>query len=455
MGEVYLATDVGLEGQGTRPVAIKLIRGARAQDSDTYARFVREMHIAEKFDHENIVQVLTHGKTEQQVPFLVMNFIDGGSLLDKLRESPLTASQTLDFGMQICTALMVAHHNGIVHRDIKPSNILLKKERYPRVRWVAKLSDFGLARWVEDPQHSMDRNIGTIGYRSPEQRKGSTIDARSDIYSLGATLFHSITGQIPEGLLVDDDLQEPIRSIIRKALATKPADRYQTAQEFYQALQRAFQDLRTTSSKSATPTSSTTAQGEKTTQSPSIPPSAKPKVAQTTSPTPKVSNDSGSTTARNNVTSPLTRLSSPAEFNSTVSCQNLAMTSQTLEEWEHSLIQIVERLGSQLDFPSGCLGLIFLSLLPSYFIFFYFMSNYWGTLLLIHVGLLVVITAIHEFFEKNKLRQAATRLLEEFPPDSPNGKFALERLPMIQTKGDAGKKLADFLLQQTTQQKTG
>ncbi|MEY4568316.1 MAG: hypothetical protein RLY14_3286 [Planctomycetota bacterium] len=456
MGEVYLATDVGLEGQGTRPVAIKLIRGARAQDSDTYARFVREMHIAEKFDHENIVQVLTHGKTEQQVPFLVMNFIDGGSLLDNLRESPLTASQTLDFGMQICTALMVAHHNGIVHRDIKPSNILLKKERYPRVRWVAKLSDFGLARWVEDPQHSMDRNIGTIGYRSPEQRKGSTVDARSDIYSLGATLFHAITGQIPEGLLVDDDLQEPIRSIIRKSLATKPADRYQTAQEFYQALQRAFQDLRTTSSKSATPTSLPTTQSKTASQSLSIPPTAKPKELQAISQTPNVGSDNGIKIASSDVISPITRPLSPAASDSTFASQPLAVASPFPQEWENSLVQLVEKFDNQLDSISLSFGFLsFFGLVPSYFVFLSYMSTYWGTLLLIHVGLFVALCVGLVSFENRKISEAATRLIEEFPPDSPKGKFALERLPMIQTKGDAGKKLADFLLQQTTQQKTG
>ncbi len=453
MGDVYLATDIGLEGQGTRPVAIKLIRGARANDADTYARFVREMHIAEKFDHENIVQVLTHGKTLQQVPFLVMNFIDGGSLLDKLREGPLTTSQTLDFGMQICAALMVAHHSGIIHRDIKPSNILLKKELYPRVRWVAKLSDFGLARWVEDPQHSMDRNIGTIGYRSPEQRQGSTVDTRSDIYSLGATLFHAITGQIPEGLLVDDDLQEPVRSIIRRALATKPADRYQTAQDLYQALQSAFQELRTTSSKAPTATSSPTTQSKTTSPSASIPPSTKPKVAPTSPPTSNVSTNSG--TARSDVSPPQTLPPTPAISYSTVASQPLAVASQSPEEWEHSLVQIVEGLGNRLEVIATTAGLFMLALLPSYFVCLYYISSYWGTLLLIHFGVFVVNIALYTNYENYIIRRTAARLLDNFPLDSPKGKFAIQRLPTLTAKQDASKKLVEFLMKQIASQKTG
>ena len=239
MGQVYLATDVGESGQGARQVAIKLVLGALAGSQQAYERFVQEMHIAEQLDHENIVQVLTHGKTSQGVPYLVMQYVEGGSLLDRIRNTPgqgLSVDEVIDIGMQVCTALMVAHDFGVIHRDIKPGNILVRQERYPRPRLIVKLADFGLARSLETSQHSMSAMVGTFGYRSPEQRSGGSVDVRSDLYSLGATLFHACSGEAPEGPVDWDEIPEVLRLVLRKSLTKKAIDRYAHAGEMYEAL---------------------------------------------------------------------------------------------------------------------------------------------------------------------------------------------------------------------------
>ena len=239
MGQVYLATDVGESGQGARQVAIKLVLGALAGSQQAYERFVQEMHIAEQLDHENIVQVLTHGKTSQGFPYLVMQYVEGGSLLERIRKTPgqgLAVDEVIDIGMQVCTALMVAHDYGVIHRDIKPGNILVRQERYPRPRLIVKLADFGLARSLETSHHSMSAMVGTYGYRSPEQRLGGSVDVRSDLYSLGATLFHACSGEAPEGPVDWEEIPEVLRLVLRKSFAKKAMDRYADAKEMYEAL---------------------------------------------------------------------------------------------------------------------------------------------------------------------------------------------------------------------------
>ncbi|MEY4565224.1 MAG: Serine/threonine-protein kinase PrkC, partial [Planctomycetota bacterium] len=238
MGAVFLATDRGEHGQGARQVAIKFLLDHLASRPDSYARFVREMHTAEQLEHENIVQVLYHGKTNGGAPYLVMQYIDGGSLLDRIRQKGrLEWSEAVEVGLQLCTALMVAHDRGVIHRDIKPGNVLIRQERYPRERVIAKLADFGLARSLELPQHSMSAQVGTFGYRSPEQRQGLEVDARSDVYGLGATLFHALTGEVPEGIVEWEELPEALRPLLRRAMAKRPGDRFGSAREMYESLE--------------------------------------------------------------------------------------------------------------------------------------------------------------------------------------------------------------------------
>jgi formylglycine-generating enzyme required for sulfatase activity len=238
MGAVFLATDRGEHGQGARQVAIKFLLDHLASRPDSYARFVREMHTAEQLEHENIVQVLYHGKTNGGAPFLVMQYIDGGSLLDRIRQKGrLELPEAVEVGLQLCTALMVAHDRGVIHRDIKPGNVLIRQERYPRERVIAKLADFGLARSLELPQHSMSAQVGTFGYRSPEQRQGLEVDARSDVYGLGATLFHALTGEVPEGIVEWEELPEALRPLLRRAMAKRPGDRFGSAREMYESLE--------------------------------------------------------------------------------------------------------------------------------------------------------------------------------------------------------------------------
>ena len=173
---------------------------------------------------------------------MVMQYIDGGSLLERMREvesGRLDENEAIDIGKQLCTALMVAHDRKIIHRDIKPHNVLLRKEMIPSERWIAKLADFGLARLSDAPQNSNSQAAGTFGYRSPEQRdrrNRKTVDARSDIYSLGATLYHTVSGEAPEGIIDLEGVSDGLRRILRRAMANKPEDRFQTAREFYDEL---------------------------------------------------------------------------------------------------------------------------------------------------------------------------------------------------------------------------
>jgi eukaryotic-like serine/threonine-protein kinase len=239
MGQVYLARDLGETGLGRRQVAIKLVLDSLTNSPENHERFAREIRIAEDLEHENIVRIYTHGRSNRGVLFMVMQYVDGGSLLDRLRElasGRFEEDEAIDIGKQMCTALMVAHDRGVIHRDIKPGNVLLKREKIPSERWIAKLADFGLARSLDLPPNSGSYTAGTFGYRSPEQRKNNSVDVRSDIYSLGATLYHLLSGEMPEGPLDWGGISEGFRSIIERAMARRPEDRFQTARGFYDGL---------------------------------------------------------------------------------------------------------------------------------------------------------------------------------------------------------------------------
>ncbi len=184
-GVVYLARDTKLD----RPVAIKFLNDVGAADVE---RFRREARFTASLNNPSIVQVYELGETDEY-PFIVMQYIDGGNLAD----ARLDASGVIRVLRDIAQALKYAHAEGIVHRDIKPENILL--DRGGR----AYLTDFGIARnlhgGVADTISSEGQIMGTPGLMPPEQARGEihAVDARSDIYALGATLYLSLTGHYP------------------------------------------------------------------------------------------------------------------------------------------------------------------------------------------------------------------------------------------------------------------
>jgi len=237
MGAVLLATDRQLK----RKVAIKRILGPMAQSKTALQRFVTEAQSIAKLNHFNIVQVHEFGR-DTEGPFLVLEYVEGGSLLDKLKKGKLEIEEAVDITCQLCDGLAVAHEQGIVHRDIKPANILLTKRGEP------KLTDFGLAR-QETTDHGQTQAgavLGTIDFMPPEQRRDATAaDARSDLWSLAATAYQMITGSSPKVIRLDQ-LPGNLAPVIGKMLEDNPDKRYATAEEFKAELRKGLATVATT-----------------------------------------------------------------------------------------------------------------------------------------------------------------------------------------------------------------
>ncbi len=248
MGVVYRAHQPSLE----RTVAIKLLSSDLIGDPDGVRRFRLEAKSVAKLNHPNIVQVYDI-EEEENLLYLVMEFVDGESLDGLITKSVLTESRCLKIVAEIADALHFAHEKGIVHRDVKPANVLMTSDG--RV----KVADFGLA-YLIDREGGVTRTgflVGSPNYMSPEQATGQKIDRRSDIYSLGVVLFRMLTGRVPfvaessHAVLFMQVQQEPpdpremnkhlslvTRGLVLKALNKKPEARFQTMAEFRDALLR-------------------------------------------------------------------------------------------------------------------------------------------------------------------------------------------------------------------------
>ena len=228
MGEVLLATDTRLE----RKVAIKRILGDGARSRTAISRFLTEAKSIAALNHPNIVQIYDYGRAADG-PFLIMEFVEGNSLLDRLRDEAMPLEEAIELTCQLCDGLGMAHEANIIHRDIKPANVLLTKTGIP------KLTDFGLAKdEAADTGLSVAGAVlGTLDFMPPEQRKDSALtDNRSDLWSLAATLYQMVTGESPR--VIDlDGVPQQLRQTFAKALKTKKDDRYQTVREFREALQ--------------------------------------------------------------------------------------------------------------------------------------------------------------------------------------------------------------------------
>ncbi|HZW04250.1 MAG TPA: protein kinase [Anaerolineaceae bacterium] len=189
VGDVYVGTDL----QTGEPVAIKQLRMELTGDMPQMVeRFLREGEVLRRLNHPNIVKVLATAN-EGSRHFIVMEYVSGGSLADRLRRLPqLSLKQVVLIGLELSDALSRAHHLGILHRDIKPGNILLAEDGTPR------LTDFGLARIGELPTLTKTGSIlGTFHYICPEALENREVNERSDIWSFGVVLFEMLTGQVP------------------------------------------------------------------------------------------------------------------------------------------------------------------------------------------------------------------------------------------------------------------
>jgi len=259
MGEVYRARDTRLD----RSVAIKILPSHLSDDTMRRQRFEREAKAISGLNHPNICTLHDIGR-QDGVDFIVMEYLEGETLAARLEKGPLPVAQVLQYGTQIASALDKAHRNGVTHRDLKPGNIMLTKSG-------AKLLDFGLAKATPPmgtgatltditprPAHPVTQEgaiVGTVPYMSPEQVEGKEVDARSDIFSLGAVLYEMVTGDrafegesqfsVASAVLVKDP--KPINTLqpltppalertIKVCLAKDPDERWQSAGDLWKEL---------------------------------------------------------------------------------------------------------------------------------------------------------------------------------------------------------------------------
>jgi tetratricopeptide (TPR) repeat protein/tRNA A-37 threonylcarbamoyl transferase component Bud32 len=254
MGVVYRAEDTRLK----RTVALKFLRPELLGDRHEKERFVREAQAAAALDHPNICAVHEIEEAGGRT-FIVMPFVEGRSLAERVRSGPLPVEESVSIAVQIAEGLQEAHEHGIVHRDIKPGNIMLTQKGSVRI------TDFGLARLASAAGISMtNRPMGTMRYMSPEQVKGEHVDGRTDIWSLGVLLYRLVTGsepfsgdydaailytivhdEPPRPSSVNQSVPQALDGIIKRMLEKKPEQRYASMAEVAADLKRLGRSLQT------------------------------------------------------------------------------------------------------------------------------------------------------------------------------------------------------------------
>ncbi|HLM05650.1 MAG TPA: Stk1 family PASTA domain-containing Ser/Thr kinase [Blastococcus sp.] len=256
MAEVHRGRDLRLG----REVAVKVLRSDLARDPSFQVRFRREAQASASLNHPAIVAVYDTGEDRTSsgaTPYIVMEYVEGGTLRDVLRrEGRLSPERAMSLAADICGALDFSHRNGIVHRDVKPGNVMITPQG------TVKVMDFGIARAVSDSAATMTSTaavIGTAQYLSPEQARGESVDARSDVYSMGCLLYELVTGAPPftgdspvsvayQHVREDPRLPSSINpqvpadldAILLKAMSKNPANRYQSAADMRNDLLRAL-----------------------------------------------------------------------------------------------------------------------------------------------------------------------------------------------------------------------
>lgn len=253
MGEVYLAEQLNMH----RMVALKILHNKWADDEEFRKRFLLEARAAGKLSHLNLIQVFDVGKYQGKYYFS-MEFIDGVTVEDLIKhEGVLSVDKAIDVSLQVSQALKYLASQNIVHRDIKPANMMMTKEG------TVKLGDFGFIQSVFDAELMQEgTTIGTPDYISPEQARGErNLDVRSDIYSLGASLFHMLTGatlfsgscskvmrdhietEPPDLQVLRKDVPRDLVRMLDKMVAKQPIDRYQSPDELIKDLEMSKIDV--------------------------------------------------------------------------------------------------------------------------------------------------------------------------------------------------------------------
>jgi len=263
MGEVYLAEDTKLG----RPVALKFLHNDLTVNDERVRRFAQEARAASALNHPNILTIYEIGETEER-RFIATEFVNGTTLRQRLAAGPLTAAESLNLAEQVASALNAAHAAGIIHRDIKPENIMLRDDG------IVKVLDFGLAKLSnetdagpEDATRQLVKTsagvvMGTAAYMSPEQARAQDIDARSDIFSLGAVIYEMVSGRRAfDGETASDliaailkteppplsslvpEVPAELSRILTKALKKDREERYQAIKEMLVDLRALKRDL--------------------------------------------------------------------------------------------------------------------------------------------------------------------------------------------------------------------
>lgn len=240
MGVIILAKDPYIQ----RQVVVKVLMYSRTLDEVYRDFFQREAEVIAALEHPCIVPIYDFGWHGQQ-PYIVMRYMSGGSLQDRLNKGELKLSEMAHILKRVAEALDAAHAKNIIHRDIKPSNILFD------ATGESFLSDFGIATSQAITDDDGEWLVGTPAYMSPEQAQGKKVDGRSDVYALGVTLYRLLTGQLPfssdsETSLINAHVDRPVpdvrnvkanipsvwQEVISRAMAKDPQDRYASAGDF-------------------------------------------------------------------------------------------------------------------------------------------------------------------------------------------------------------------------------
>jgi TolB-like protein/Flp pilus assembly protein TadD len=261
MGEIYLARDTT---ELERMVAVKVLPDKTGSDPERMRRFIQEAKTASSLNHPNILTVYEIGETDS-TRFIATEYVEGETLRQRMARSRLTLREALDVAVQVASALAAAHKAGVVHRDIKPENVMVRGDG------IVKVLDFGIAKLAERRPPTADTEaptralvntgpgmvMGTVGYMSPEQARGLAVDERTDIWSLGVTLYEMVAARVPfEGqtatdviadilhhepkslLLHRNDVPDELERIVEKALTKDREERYQVVKDMALDLKR-------------------------------------------------------------------------------------------------------------------------------------------------------------------------------------------------------------------------